>query len=172
MSWPLLPVQYHKPPPIGLQALSLSDRIFWMYLSLPLYNHKGLDLTCVKYINALFQLEKSSPKLSSEKYRELYLLYGKYMKYSCLMFDCLAQILISESLKILYFMHTNLENFHMWIAEVSYFTWEHFFQDFQMWNTQNSTSHNRRLSFKLSWWKCKILHGSSMKICGQIQYCL
>ena len=143
-----------------------------MYLSLPLNNQKRLDYTCVKYINALFNLEKSAPKLSSEKYRELYLLYGKYMKYSCLMFDCLAQILICESLKIIYFMRTNMEEFHMWIIEISYFIWEHFSQDFQMWNTQNSTSHNRRLSFKLSWWKCKILHGSSMKICGQIQYCL
>ena len=102
-----------------------------MYLSLPLNNQKRLDYTCVKNINALFNLEKSAPKLSSEKYRELYLLYGKYMKYSCLMFDCLAQILICESLKIIYFMRTNMEEFHMWIIEISYFIWEHFSQDFK-----------------------------------------
>ena len=43
-SWSLSPVQYHKPPSIVIQALCLSDLILWIYLSLPLYNHKGFDL--------------------------------------------------------------------------------------------------------------------------------
>ena len=46
-SWSLPPVQCHEPPPIVLQALCLSDRILWIYLSLPLYNHKGFDLACL-----------------------------------------------------------------------------------------------------------------------------
>ena len=37
-------VQCHEPPPMVLQALCLSDLIPWIYLSLPLYNHKGFDL--------------------------------------------------------------------------------------------------------------------------------
>ena len=123
---------------------TLSNKICWMYLSLPLYNHKGLDFTCVKYINALFHVKKFLHRLSSKKYRKLCLLYGKYIKYSCSMFDCLVQILISESLKILYIMCTNLEKFHMWIIEISYFIWNYFSQDFWMWNTQNSKSHNWR----------------------------
>ena len=43
-SWSLPPVQCQEPPPIVLQALCLSDLIPWIYLSLPLYNHKGFDL--------------------------------------------------------------------------------------------------------------------------------
>ena len=42
--WSLPPVQYHEPPSIVLQALCLSDLIPWIYLSLPLYIHKGFDL--------------------------------------------------------------------------------------------------------------------------------
>ena len=40
----LPPVQCHKHLSIVLQALCLSDLIPWIYLSLPLYNHKGFDL--------------------------------------------------------------------------------------------------------------------------------
>ena len=36
--------QCHGPPSIVLQALCPSDLIHWIYLSLPLYNHKGFDL--------------------------------------------------------------------------------------------------------------------------------
>ena len=43
-SWSLPPVQCHKPQSIILQALCLSDLIPWIYLSLPLYDHKGFDL--------------------------------------------------------------------------------------------------------------------------------
>ena len=43
-SWSLPPVQCHEPPFIVLQAICLSDIIPWIYLSLPLYNHKGFDL--------------------------------------------------------------------------------------------------------------------------------
>ena len=43
-SWSLPPVQCHKPPSIVLQALCLSNLIPWIYLLLPLYNHKGFDL--------------------------------------------------------------------------------------------------------------------------------
>ena len=43
-SWPLPPVQCHEPLSIVLQALCLSDLIPWIYLSLPLCNHKGFDL--------------------------------------------------------------------------------------------------------------------------------
>ena len=71
------------PPPLGLQALCLSDRIPWIYLSLPLYNHKCFYFACVKYANSLFHAGKSSPRLFSKKYREPFLLFGKYMKYSC-----------------------------------------------------------------------------------------
>ena len=39
-----LPVQCHEPPSTVLQALCLSDLIPRIYLSLPLYNHKGFDL--------------------------------------------------------------------------------------------------------------------------------
>ena len=34
----------HEPLSIVLQALCLSDLISWIYLSLPMYNHKGFDL--------------------------------------------------------------------------------------------------------------------------------
>ena len=37
-------VQSHEPPSIGLQALCLSDLILGIYLSLPLYKHKGFGL--------------------------------------------------------------------------------------------------------------------------------
>ena len=51
--WFWLPpsVQSHEPPSIVLQALCLSDLIPWIYFSLLLYNHKGLDLgqTCTVY---------------------------------------------------------------------------------------------------------------------------
>ena len=43
-SWSLPPIQCHESPFIVLQALSLSDLIRWIYLSLPLHNHKGFDL--------------------------------------------------------------------------------------------------------------------------------
>ena len=43
-SWSLPPVQCHEPPSIVLQILCLSDLIPWIYLSLPLYNHKVFDL--------------------------------------------------------------------------------------------------------------------------------
>ena len=40
----LPPIECHELPSIVLQALYLSDLIPWIYLSLPLYNHKGFDL--------------------------------------------------------------------------------------------------------------------------------
>ena len=43
-SWSLPLVQCHEPPSIVLQALYLTYLILWIYLSLPLYNHKGFDL--------------------------------------------------------------------------------------------------------------------------------
>ena len=43
-SWSLPLVKCHKLPSIVLQALCLSDLIPWIYLSLPLYNHKGFAL--------------------------------------------------------------------------------------------------------------------------------
>jgi len=43
-SWSLPPVQCHEPLSIVLQALCLTDLIPWIYLSLPLYNHKGFNL--------------------------------------------------------------------------------------------------------------------------------
>ena len=42
--WSLPPVRCYKPLSIVLQALSLPDLISWIYLSPPLYNHKGFDL--------------------------------------------------------------------------------------------------------------------------------
>ena len=49
-SWSLPPVQCHEPLFIVLQAVCLSDLIPWMYLSLPLCNHKGFDRS---YLNGL-----------------------------------------------------------------------------------------------------------------------
>ena len=43
-SWSLPPVQCHEPPYIVHQALYLPDLIPWIYLSLPLFIHKGFDL--------------------------------------------------------------------------------------------------------------------------------
>ena len=43
-SWSLPPVQCNEPPSIVLQALSLSNLITRIYVSLPLYNLKGFDL--------------------------------------------------------------------------------------------------------------------------------
>ena len=43
-SWGWSPVQCHKPPSIVIQAPCLSDLMPWIYLSLPLYNHKRFDL--------------------------------------------------------------------------------------------------------------------------------
>ena len=43
--WSLTPVQYHETPSVVFQALCLSDLIPWIYLLLPLYNHKGFDLS-------------------------------------------------------------------------------------------------------------------------------
>ena len=42
--WSLLPIQCSEPPSIVLQALCLPDLIPWIYLSLPLSNHKVFDL--------------------------------------------------------------------------------------------------------------------------------
>ena len=44
-SWSLPPIQYHEPLFIVLQALYLSDLTPWIYLSLPLYNSKGFNLS-------------------------------------------------------------------------------------------------------------------------------
>ena len=40
--WPLPPVQCYKLPSRVLQVLCLPDLIPWIYLSPPLYNHKGV----------------------------------------------------------------------------------------------------------------------------------
>ena len=42
--WSLPPVQCHEHPSIVIQALCLSDLTPWIYLSLPLYDHKRFDL--------------------------------------------------------------------------------------------------------------------------------
>ena len=42
--WSLPLVQCYEPPSIFLQAFCLSDLIHWIYLSPPLYDHKGFDL--------------------------------------------------------------------------------------------------------------------------------
>ena len=43
-SWSLSPVQCQELLSLVLQALCLTDLIPWIYLSLPLYTHKGFDL--------------------------------------------------------------------------------------------------------------------------------
>ena len=43
-SWSLSPIQCHEPLSIVHQALCLPDLVPWIYLSLPLYNRKGVDL--------------------------------------------------------------------------------------------------------------------------------
>ena len=43
-SWGCSPVQCHESLSIVLQPICLLDLIPWVYLSLPLYNHKGFDL--------------------------------------------------------------------------------------------------------------------------------
>ena len=47
--WSPLSVQCYKPPSIFLLALCLSDLFLWIYLSLPLYNHKEFDLSQPKW---------------------------------------------------------------------------------------------------------------------------
>ena len=42
--WSLPHVQCYEPPSIVPQGFCLSDLTPWVYLSLPLYNHKGFDL--------------------------------------------------------------------------------------------------------------------------------
>ena len=42
--WSPPPVQCYEPPSIVLQALCLLHLILWIYLSPPLYNHKGFNL--------------------------------------------------------------------------------------------------------------------------------
>ena len=42
--WSLPPVQCYEPLSVVLQALCLPDLSPWIYLSPPLYNHKGFDL--------------------------------------------------------------------------------------------------------------------------------
>ena len=49
--WLLPPVQCYQPPSIVLQALCLPDLIPWIYLSLPLYNHKRFGFG--HYLNGL-----------------------------------------------------------------------------------------------------------------------
>ena len=51
--WSLPPVQCYRPPSIVLQAITLSDLISWIYLSLPLCNHKWLDLGHTRYITVV-----------------------------------------------------------------------------------------------------------------------
>ena len=46
-SWSLPPVQCHKPLSIVLQTLCLSGLSPWIYLSCPLYNHKGWFRSCL-----------------------------------------------------------------------------------------------------------------------------
>ena len=43
-SWSLPPIECHEPPSIVLQSFCLSDLIPWIYMSLPLYNCKEVDL--------------------------------------------------------------------------------------------------------------------------------
>ena len=43
--WSPSPVQCYEPPSIVLQALCLPDLIHWIYLSPPLYNPVGFDLS-------------------------------------------------------------------------------------------------------------------------------
>ena len=44
-SWSLSPVQGYEPPSIVHQAFCLSDLVPYIYFSLPLYYHKGFDLS-------------------------------------------------------------------------------------------------------------------------------
>ena len=44
MVWSLPSIQCYEPLSIVLWAVCLPDLILWIYLSSPLYNHKGLDL--------------------------------------------------------------------------------------------------------------------------------
>ena len=46
--WSLPPIQCQEPLSLVLQVLCLSDLIPWIYLSLPLYNHKGFEYS-LKY---------------------------------------------------------------------------------------------------------------------------
>ena len=57
--WSPLPVQCSEPLSIVLQALCLSNLILWIYLSLPLYNHKGLDLGCNWVAQGFYLLSSS-----------------------------------------------------------------------------------------------------------------
>ena len=56
-SWSLPSVQCHKPLFIVLQAFCLSDLIPWIYLPLPLYNHKVFALVISDWSGGFLQFK-------------------------------------------------------------------------------------------------------------------
>ena len=66
----LIPVswQSQKPQSIVLQALSLSDLILWIYLSLPLYNCKGLDLGHTWWSSGFCHFLQFKPKFGNKEF--------------------------------------------------------------------------------------------------------
>ena len=67
-SWSLPPVQCHEPPSIVLQALFLSDLILWIYLLLPLYNHKGFDLGHTKWSSVFCSFLEYKSEFCNKKF--------------------------------------------------------------------------------------------------------
>ena len=149
----------------------LLDRIPCIYLSIPLYNYKGFDFTCVKYINSLFLVGKSSPRFSLQRNTEnsiWHLGYTWNIVVWYLRFSSDLNIWITgNSLSCVQIW----KMFHMWKIENSYFIWEHFSPDSQNSKSQNSKSHIR-IPSKHSWWKYREFQSPSMTICGKILYCL
>ena len=86
--WSLSSIQCYKPASIVFQALCLSDLIPWLYLSLPLYNRKGLwivifTISWYSFVSSpLFQKyhSKYRPSWSLNVHRVLY-----YKRETCLM---------------------------------------------------------------------------------------
>ena len=61
--WPLPPVQCYKLPSMALQAPCVPDPIPWIYLSLPLQNHKGFDLGHTWMVNWFSLLSSKAGKI-------------------------------------------------------------------------------------------------------------
>ena len=67
-SWSLPPVQCHKPLPIVLQTLCLSDLNPWIYLSLPLYNRKGFALGLPKWSSGYPHFLQFKPEFGNKEF--------------------------------------------------------------------------------------------------------
>ena len=66
--WSLPPVQCHKPPSLVLQALCLSDLIPWIYFSLSLHNHKGINLVIPEWSSGFPYFLQFKPEFGNKEF--------------------------------------------------------------------------------------------------------